>query len=140
MTAGEWAQESRRLVEVRLGKWKCVFDQFEAWFRVIRDDDFHDIEAEQNIGIIEHAEPGEAAARNTFLFLSIDGSDWPAEIFARARLYFDEYERVVISADNVDLAAAASLEVAVENFVAVTPQEPTRQFLPERAAPEMDRF
>ena len=74
------------------------------------------------------------------MFLPIDGSNRPAKIFPRARLYFDEYERVVIAADNVDLAAAASLEVAVENLVAVVAQESTRQFLAVRAAPEMDRF
>jgi hypothetical protein len=72
------------------------------------------------------------------LFLSIDGRKRPAEILARARLYFHEYERVVISADDVDLAAAASFEVAVENLVAVTTQEATRQFLAARAALEMN--
>ena len=74
------------------------------------------------------------------MFLSIDGGNRPAEIFPRAGFYFDEYERVVIPADNVDLAAAAALEVAVENLVAVMPQESTRQFLAARAAPEMERF
>jgi hypothetical protein len=125
-------------VEIRLREWERVLDQFKARFQVIRNDDFHDIEAEKDIGVIEHPQPGQAAARNSFLFLSINGGNRPSKIFPRARLHFDEHERVVITADNVDLAAAASLEVAVENLVAVTPQESTRQFLAVRAAPEMD--
>jgi hypothetical protein len=111
----------RRSIEVGLRERECVLDQFKAWFRVIRNDDFHDIKAKKNIGIIEHTQPSQAAARNAFLFLSIDGGNGPAEILPRARFYFDEYERVVIAADDVDLAAAASLEVAVENLVAVMP-------------------
>jgi hypothetical protein len=70
--------------------------------------------------------------------LAIDGRKRPAEILARARLYFHEYERVIISADDINLAAAASFEVAVENLVAVTTQEATRQFLAARAALEMN--
>jgi len=127
-------------IKIRSGEWERILDQFKARFRVIRNDDFHNIEPEKNIRVVEHAQPGQSAARNAFLFLSIDGGNRPAKIFPRACLYFDEYERVVIAADNVDLAAAASLEVAVENLVAVMPQESTRQFLAVRAAPEMDRF
>ena len=127
-------------VEVWLRERECVLDQFKAGFRVICNDDFHDIESEKDVGIVEHPQPGQAAARNAFLFLSIDGRDWPAKILPRARLYFDEYERVVIPADNVDLPAAAPLKITVENLVPVTPQESTRQLLAVRAAPEMDRF
>jgi len=46
------------------------------------------------------------------LFLSIDGGNWPSKIFPRARLYFDEYERLVIPADDVDLAVATPFKVA----------------------------
>ena len=127
-------------VEIRLRKWERVLDQFKPWFRVVCNDYFHNIEPEKNIGIVEHPQPSQSAARNAFLFLSIDGCNRPAEVFPRARLYFDEYERVVIATDNVDLAAAASLEVTVKNLVPVTPQESTRQLLAVRAAPEMDRF
>src|SRR5213596_1327498 len=104
----------RRSIKIRLRERERVLDQFKARFRVIRNDDLHDIEPEKNIGIVEHSQPGQSAARNAFLFLSIDGSDRPAKIFTGACFYFDEYERVVIPADDVDLAADASLEVAVE--------------------------
>ena len=123
----------------RFGKGEGVLDQFQTWFRVIRYDDLHNIEPEKNVRIVEDSQPSEASARNAFLFLSIDGRDWPAKILPRARLYFDEYERVVIPTDDVDLTTPASLEVAEENFVAVTPQESTRQFLAALAEPEMDR-
>jgi hypothetical protein len=125
-------------IKIRLRERECVSDQFHSRFCVIRDDDFYDVEAEENIGMIEHAQPCQSPARNAFLFLSIDGRKRTAEILARARLHFYEYERVVIAADDVDLAAAASFEVAIENLVTVTPQEPTRQFLAVRAAPEMN--
>ena len=133
-------QIGRRSIKIRLRERECILDQFKAWFRVIRNDDFHNIEAKKNIGIVEHPQPGQAAARNAFLFLSIDGGNRPAKIFPRARFYFDEHERVVIPANNVDLAAAAPLEVTVENLVSVTPKESTRQLLAVRAAPEMNRF
>lgn len=130
--------ETGRSVQIWLREWERVLNQFKPRFRVIRNDDFHDVKAENNIGVIEHAQPGQSAARNAFLLLSIDGDNRPAKIFPRACLYFDEHERVVIAADNVDLAAAASLEVAIKNLVAVTPQEPTCQFLAVSAAPEMN--
>ncbi len=128
------------LIKIRFGQRERVLDQFKARFRVIRNDDFHNIEPEKNIRIVEHSQPGQSAARNAFLLLSIDCGNRPAKIFARACFYFDKHERVVIAADNVDLAAAASLEVAVENLVAVMPQESTRQFLAASSALKMDRF
>jgi hypothetical protein len=125
-------------VEIWLREWEGVLNQFKPRFRAIRNDDFHDIEAEKNIGVVEHAQPGQSAARNAFLFLPINGGNRPAKIFPRPCLYFHEHEGVVIAADNVDLTAAASLEVAVKDLVAVTPQESTRQFLAVGAAPEMN--
>ena len=71
--------------------------------------------------------------------MSIDSRDKATEIFARARLYLHEYERVIIPADNVDLAAATPFKIAVENLVAITTQEAARQFLAACAAPEVLR-
>ena len=105
--------------------------------RVLSNNDFHDVETKENVGVIQHSQPVEAAARNAFLLLSIDRCDRPAEIFPSARFYFHENQRVLIATDDVDLAAAASLEIAVENLIAVTPQESAGQFLAADAAPEM---
>src|SRR5437773_12545832 len=69
-----------------------------------------------------------------FCFFRSTAATGRPKILTRARFYFDEYERVVIPADDVDLAAAASSEVTVENFVAVTPQESKRQLLAACAA------
>ena len=107
--------------------------------RVLSNNDFHDIEAEEDVGVIQHSQPVKAAARDAFLLLSINRCDRPAEILAGTRFYFYENQCVPIATNDVDLAAAASFEVAVENFVSVTPQEPAGQFLPAGAAPEMLR-
>jgi hypothetical protein len=54
--------------------------------------------------------------------------EWPAEIFARPRFYFDEDKRVVIPTDHIHFAAAARPEIAVQNFVAVVPQKFAGEF------------
>ena len=61
-----------------------------------------------------------------FRFVSVHCREWPAEIFARARFYFDKHQRVIVAAHNVDFAATASTEIAEENFVTATLQEPAR--------------
>ena len=61
-----------------------------------------------------------------FCFSRSTAVEWPAEIFARARFYFDKHQRVIVAAHNVDFAAAASTEIAEENFVTATLQEPAR--------------
>jgi hypothetical protein len=97
----------------------------------------NDIETKENIRIIQHPQPIECAARNAFLLLPIDGRKRPAEILPGARFHFYEDQSVMITANNVDLTAAPSLEVAVENLVAVTTREATRPFLAARAATEV---
>ncbi len=107
--------------------------------RVLSNNDFHYVETEKNVGVIQHPQPVKTAARDAFLLLPIDRCDRTAEIFSSARFYFHENQRVLVATNDVDLAAAASFEVAVENFVSVTPQEAASQFLPASAAPEMLR-
>jgi len=128
------------LIKIRSGKWKCVLDQFHPRRCVIRNDDLHDIESEKNVGIIEHSQPRQCAARNALLFLSIDRRERPAKIFPGACFYFDEDERVVVATHDVDLAAASPFEVTIKNFVALPPQEAGGQFLAVSAAPEMLRL
>ena len=41
-------------IKIRSGEWERILDQFKARFRVIRNDDFHNIEPEKNIRIVEH--------------------------------------------------------------------------------------
>jgi hypothetical protein len=89
---------------------------------MIRNDDFHHIETKENIRIIKHSQPGQRTARNSLLFFSMYRFHRPAKIFARTRFYFDEYQRVVVTTDNIDLTAATTTKIAEENFVTVTRQ------------------
>ena len=122
-------------VQIRLREGECVFDQLNARFGTILDDYLHHIESENDVRVLEHAQPGERAARNSLLFCTVNRFQWPAEIFAGSRFHFYEHERVVIATHHIDFAAAASAEIAEQNFVTATLQESARQFLPVRAAP-----
>jgi hypothetical protein len=113
-------------VQIRLREWEGVLDQFDPRFRVLGDDNFNHVEAEKYVGIIQHSEPGQRTSRNSFLFCAINCFDRPAKIFARPRFYFDKHERVIVAAHNVDFAATASTEIAEEDFVTATLQEPAR--------------
>ena len=62
LAKGEATAANRQSVEVRFRKWKCIFDQLDARFCVVRDDYFRHIEAEKNIGVVEHSQPGQGAA------------------------------------------------------------------------------
>ena len=77
------AHESRSSVEIWLGKRERVSNQFHSGFCIVGDHDFHNIEPEKNIGIIQHSQPGQRATRNSLSFFSIHRFDGPAEIFAR---------------------------------------------------------
>ena len=120
------AHESRRSVEIRFRKWKCVFNQFHPWLGVVDDDDFHNIESKKNVGIIEHSQPGQRAARNSLLFFPIHCLEWTAEIFACPCFYFHKHQRVVVTTDNVDFATAAAAKIAQQDFVTAMLQESAR--------------
>jgi hypothetical protein len=109
-------------IKVGFGERECVPYQLKAGFRVIRYNDFHNIESEKNVGIVEHSQPGQGAARNSLLLFSIDRCPWPAEIFACARFYFDKYQCVIVTTDDIDFTAAATAEIAQQDFVTATPQ------------------
>lgn len=50
------------LINIRFGERERVLNQFQAWFRVVHNNDFYNIETKENVGIIQHAQPAEAAA------------------------------------------------------------------------------
>jgi hypothetical protein len=107
-------------VQVWLGERERVLDQFEARFGVVGNDDFHNIESEEDVGIIEHSKPGKCAARNSLSFVAIHGFYRAAEIFAASGLYFNKHQCVIVTTDNINLTAAATAEIAEENLVTVT--------------------
>ena len=113
-------------VEVRLGKWECVFDQFNARFHIIDNDHLHDIESEKDVGIIEHPQPGQRAAGDSLLFLPIHCLERAAEIFSTACFHFYEYERVFVTTNNINFAAAATAKIAQQDLVTATLQVATR--------------
>jgi hypothetical protein len=104
-----------------------------------RPQNFHDIESERNVWIIEQTQPREPSFGNTQLLLSIDRFNRSAKFFAAARFDFDEHQRITVAANDVDLAAATIFEIAVENLVVVAPQKSAGQFLAASAAAEMFR-
>src|SRR5437660_9991888 len=104
------------------------------WIASFGQQNLHDIESKNDIGIIQQTQPGQAAFRDAHLLLSIHRFDRAPELFVTARFHFDENERVAIAANDVDLASATGAEIPVENFIAVTAQESAGQFLSARAA------
>jgi hypothetical protein len=124
-------------IDVRLWQRECVLDKLQARLLAFGDNYFDDIEAKQNIWIVQQPQPGEPAPRNSFSLITIDRIKRPAEVFARPCFYLDENERVAIAADDIDLAAGAPAEITIQDFVTVPPQEPAGQVLPPRAKPQM---
>ena len=141
MPSHSWTRRSSSLqvmlINAGRGKLERVFDHLYARTAAFGKDHFHDIETKQDVGIIEQTQPGERAARDALLLLPADGFERPAERFAGPSFYFDEDERVVVAADNVDLAPGVSAEIAIEDLITVPPQEPAGQSLATRAALQM---
>jgi hypothetical protein len=100
-------------IDIRLRKREGVPDQLETRLGSLGDNHFHDIEAEKNIGIFQQAQPGQASARDPFSLVAIDRREGPAEIFSGPRFHLDENERVVIAADDINLAAGAPTEITI---------------------------
>src|SRR4051794_9504600 len=63
-----------------------------------------------------------------------------AEVFARACFYFYKSQRVAVAAHNVDFAAAASAEIAIEDLVPISFQEAAGEFLAAGATFEVCGF
>jgi hypothetical protein len=114
------------LINIRRGKLECVLDDFDPRFRVLCQNYFHHIKAEEDVWIIQHSQPGQSTAGDSFLLLSTYRLYWPSEILARSSFHFDEDQRVLVPADNVDLASAVTAKIAEKNLVAVTPEVSTR--------------
>ena len=77
------------------------------------------------------------AARNSFLFVAIDGVERPSKIFVPPRFHFNKDERVVVTANDVDLTPGASAKITIKDLVTVPPQKPAGQFLSASPKPKM---
>jgi hypothetical protein len=125
------------LVNIRRGQLKCVAHKFDLWLAISADHNFDDVEPDENIGIIEQLKPGERAASDEFLFGRINRVNWPPEILTRSRFYFYENERVIISTNDIDFAAASATEIPGKNFATFAPEKRAGQFLSASAETKM---
>ena len=95
-------------------------DQLEARICPLRDYHLDDIESKEDIGIAQQPEPGQATERNPALLLTVHRFQGPAKILPSASLDLHENKGVALAADEIDLAALPSAEVAVKDLETVT--------------------
>ena len=87
------------------------------------DDDLHDVEADEDVGVVEQPQPGEGAAGDELLLGALYRLGGRAVAEAAPGFDLDENQRVAgfVAADEIDFATARRAEIAVENFVTVPP-------------------
>ena len=129
----------QRLPSINIGlrQREGVAEYFYSRLRTFRDDDFHDVESEKDVRIVEKPEPGQGAASNSFLLVAIDSVERASEIFPRPCFHLDENEGVAIAADDVDLAPAATAEITIQDFVTAPFQKLAGQLLPAGSKSQM---
>ena len=111
----------RTSINVILRQRKGVADERDFGGLLARGEDFDDVEAEADVGVVEQAQPGHGAFGHAALFVIIDGVRRAPAFLAGPGFHFDEDEGVFffVAADEIDFAAAGRDEVAVEDAVAV---------------------
>jgi hypothetical protein len=125
------------LIDVRRGKREGIAEQFQARRCSLRDDYFHDIEPEKNVGIAEQTQPGEAAARNSLSLVAIHRIERPAKLLPGSGFDLHENQGVAIATNQVDLSTGSAAEITRQDFVAVPAEESVGQLLPQNAKPKM---
>ena len=87
----------------------------------VGDHDFKDVEAEEDLRVIQQLKPGQCATRDELLFHEGDGLGWCAIGQAAAGLDLQEDQRVasLVPADDVYFPAFGCAEVTIENLVAI---------------------
>ena len=122
-TAGTIAfQEASRVsIDVILRQGECVADESDLGGVLARGEDFDDVEAEADVGIVEETEPGHGASGYAALFVIVDGVGGASAFLAGPGLHFDEDEglRFFVAANEIDFTAAGRDEIAVEDAVAL---------------------
>ena len=119
---------------MRLGQLEGGADDVESLALAI-DDDLDDVEAKDDVRIIEQPQPCERATGDERLLVAIHRRRGRAEVAGASRFYLDEDEFVSVAADDIDFAAPRRAEVFVENFESVPPQVPGGQRLPTPPEP-----
>jgi len=106
---------------------------------VFSQDNFDNVEADEDVWVIQQLQPGQRAPRNQFAFRRIYRFNGPSKIFSSARFYFDEDESVAIATNDIDFTAMPRPEITVKNSVAFAPEKGAGQFFPARTEPQMLR-
>lgn len=109
----------------------------EPRFRVFSQDDFDYIKAEKDIRIAQQSQPGQPAAGDALLFLTIHRVKRAAEIFAGPGFHLHENKGVAIAADDIDFAAGSPPKITIQDFVILPPQELAGQFLSAAPPPQV---
>jgi len=126
------------LVDIGLGKLERVFDEIELRLSLL-DDDLHDIEAEQNIRLIEHSQPFQRAARDEFLLGERHRLAGRAVGIALPRLDFHEGQDTAraIPAHEIHFATVRSAKIPMEDLVPLPAKIASRQALAHPAQPNI---
>jgi hypothetical protein len=106
---------------------------------VFSQNNFDNVEADENVWVIQQLQPSQRAPRNQFAFRRIYCFNGPSKIFSSARFYFDEDESVAIATDDIDFTTMPRPEITVKNSVALAPEKGAGQFFPTRTEPQMLR-
>ena len=136
MHSGAGLSGQKILINKRLRQLEGVFDQVELWPGIV-EDDFHDVEAEEDVGIVQQTQPGQRAPGDELLFVPRHGFARRAVAEAAAGFDFDEDEGAAgfVAADEIDLAAVRRAEVAVEDFESLPAEVALRESLTLAAQP-----
>jgi hypothetical protein len=113
---------------------KRVADELETWPFVFRGDYLHDIKAKRNLGIIQHTQPGESAARDTALLIVPDGFERATKVLSAASFHLDKDEDIVLAANNINFAATFAAKISIQDLVPLLPQESAGEFFTKVAA------
>ena len=97
-------------------------DEIEGLAGVV-DDHLHDVEAEDEIGIIQQPQPGECAASDECLLFAIHGGGGRTVFAGASRFYFHKNEFISIAAHDIDFAAARGAEIPVEHLETASPKK-----------------
>ena len=95
---------------------KCEGAFNDADFNRICCQDLNDIEPEGQIGHVEKTKPMDRSSTDELLFLPIDGIQRASEFLGAASLYLRKDQSLMVTTDEIDLAAMGSTEVPSQDF------------------------
>ncbi len=104
------------------------------------EDDLDNIDPDGNSGLVQQVQPRLGAADECLLLVGTDGIRRAPEHPRGACLDLDENERLLLPADQVDLAAVLGPVVAVEDLESLPAQVPGGKALAQPTEPQVRRL